>query len=206
MTKNEHLSCGTSVVPQRRCLTTTCAHGKRASSASILTTASMKRDQARTLEDLRSAPETRRRSPRWMGGCNGSDRLGTWRAIPTRPMPALRISEPPSTSPQRYQLRDRPSPRIGNITKLLGCYSFSVNPDSNIKVMRKRAASPPMLTRFDMKNLFLASAVALASIVAISTPSQAAPYHRHHHRDCVVKTVKHKVHGHWVVRKERVCR
>ncbi|MFS8048024.1 hypothetical protein [Rhizobium sp. BR 314] len=61
-----------------------------------------------------------------------------------------------------------------------------------------------------MKNLFLASAIALASIVAVSTPSQAAPFHRHHHHhhrnDCVVKTVKHKVHGHWVVRKERVCR
>ncbi|MBB6489156.1 hypothetical protein [Rhizobium lusitanum] len=59
-----------------------------------------------------------------------------------------------------------------------------------------------------MKNLFLASAIALASIVAVSTPSQASPFHRHHHHrnNCVVKTVKHKVHGHWVVRKERVCR
>ena len=55
-----------------------------------------------------------------------------------------------------------------------------------------------------MKNLILASAVALASIVAVSTPSQAAPMH--HHRHCFVKTVKHKVHGHWVIRKERVCR
>lgn len=56
-----------------------------------------------------------------------------------------------------------------------------------------------------MKNLFLASAIALVSVVAVSAPSQAAPYHRHHH-NCVVKNVKHKVHGHWVVRKERVCR
>lgn len=56
-----------------------------------------------------------------------------------------------------------------------------------------------------MKNLILASAVALASFVAVSTPSQAAQFHRHHH-DCFVKTVKHKVHGHWVIRKERVCR
>lgn len=63
---------------------------------------------------------------------------------------------------------------------------------------------PPMLERFDMKNLVLASAIALASVVAVSAPSQAAPFHRHH--DCVVKTVKHKVHGHWVIRKERVCR
>ncbi|WP_186450783.1 hypothetical protein [Rhizobium tropici] len=57
-----------------------------------------------------------------------------------------------------------------------------------------------------MKNLLLASAIALASVVAVSAPSQAAPFHRHHHRDCFVKTVKHKVHGHWVIRKERVCR
>ncbi|MFT3998850.1 MAG: hypothetical protein QM684_01365 [Rhizobium sp.] len=56
-----------------------------------------------------------------------------------------------------------------------------------------------------MKSLLLASAIALASVVAVSAPSQAAPFHRHHH-DCVVKPVKHKVHGHWVVRKERVCR
>lgn len=55
-----------------------------------------------------------------------------------------------------------------------------------------------------MKNLVLASAVALASVLAVSAPSQAAPLHRHH--ECFVKTVKHKVHGHWVIRKERVCR
>ncbi|MDE1993698.1 MAG: hypothetical protein KGI75_14430 [Rhizobiaceae bacterium] len=52
-----------------------------------------------------------------------------------------------------------------------------------------------------MKNLIIASALAVASLVAVGTPSQAAPMHHH----CVVKTVKHHVHGHWVVRKERVC-
>lgn len=57
-----------------------------------------------------------------------------------------------------------------------------------------------------MKNLILASAVALASFVAFSVPSEAAPMHHPHHRHCVIKTVKHKVHGHWVIRKERVCR
>jgi hypothetical protein len=52
-----------------------------------------------------------------------------------------------------------------------------------------------------MKNLIIASAVALASFAAISTPSQAAMMHHH----CVVKTVKHRVHGHWVISKEKVC-
>jgi hypothetical protein len=54
-----------------------------------------------------------------------------------------------------------------------------------------------------MKNLILASAVALASFVAVSTPSEAAMMM---HKHCVVKTVKHRVHGHWVMRKEKVCR
>ena len=53
-----------------------------------------------------------------------------------------------------------------------------------------------------MKNIVIASAFALASLVAMSTTSEAAMMHHH----CMVKTVKHKVHGHWVVRKERVCR
>ncbi|WP_112795631.1 hypothetical protein [Rhizobium sp. SYY.PMSO] len=62
-----------------------------------------------------------------------------------------------------------------------------------------------------MKNLFLASAVALASFFAVSAPSEAAPmhhrhYHHHYHHNCHMKTVKHRVHGHWVVRKVRVCR
>jgi len=58
-----------------------------------------------------------------------------------------------------------------------------------------------------MKNLILASAVALASVFAVSAPSEAAPMHRHHHHHhCYMKKVKHRVHGHWVVRKVRVCR
>ncbi|MEF0938989.1 hypothetical protein [Rhizobium sp. BR 362] len=60
-----------------------------------------------------------------------------------------------------------------------------------------------------MKNLILASAVALASFVGISTQSEAATIvhvDNHHHHHCVVEAVRHHVHGHWVVRKERVCR
>ncbi|KAA1176713.1 hypothetical protein FP026_26290 [Rhizobium tropici] len=63
-----------------------------------------------------------------------------------------------------------------------------------------------------MKNLFLASAVALASVFTFSVPSEAAPmhhrhYHRHHyHHHCYMKKVRHKVHGRWVVRRVRVCR
>ncbi|AYG66002.1 MULTISPECIES: hypothetical protein [unclassified Rhizobium] len=63
-----------------------------------------------------------------------------------------------------------------------------------------------------MKNLILASAVALASVFAFSAPSEAAPmHHRHHyghhyHHHCYMKKVKHRVHGRWVVRRVRVCR
>ncbi|MBB3453418.1 Skp family chaperone for outer membrane proteins [Rhizobium sp. BK313] len=57
-----------------------------------------------------------------------------------------------------------------------------------------------------MKNLILASAVALASFVGISTQSEAAMIKHVDHHHCVVKTVRHHVHGHWVVKKERVCR
>ncbi|NKJ05451.1 MULTISPECIES: hypothetical protein [Rhizobium] len=57
-----------------------------------------------------------------------------------------------------------------------------------------------------MKNLILASALALASVVAVSAPSEAAPMHHRHHHHCYMKKVKHRVHGHWVIRKERVCR
>jgi hypothetical protein len=53
-----------------------------------------------------------------------------------------------------------------------------------------------------MKNIVIASAIALASLVGTSVTSEAAPMHHH----CWVKTVKHHVHGHWVVRKERVCK
>jgi hypothetical protein len=54
-----------------------------------------------------------------------------------------------------------------------------------------------------MKNILIASVVAFASFAGVSTPSQAAMIH---HRHCFVKVVKHRVHGHVVVRKERVCR
>ena len=64
-----------------------------------------------------------------------------------------------------------------------------------------------------MKNVILASAIALASVFAVSAPSQAAPMHhhhyRHHHRHyhhCYMKKVKHRVHGRWVIRHVRVCR
>ncbi len=62
-----------------------------------------------------------------------------------------------------------------------------------------------------MKNLILASAVAVASVFALSVPSEAAPmhhrhYHQHHHHHCHVKKVKRKVHGRWVIRHVRVCR
>ena len=59
-----------------------------------------------------------------------------------------------------------------------------------------------------MKNLLLASALALASVFAVSAPSEAAPMHHrhHHHHHCYMKKVKHKVHGRWVVRNVRVCR
>jgi hypothetical protein len=74
---------------------------------------------------------------------------------------------------------------------------------------RSAQHSPPMLERFDMKNLIIASAVALASVFAVSAPSEAAPMHHHrhhHHHRCHMKRVKHRVHGRWVVRKVRVCR
>ncbi|NTJ64214.1 hypothetical protein G6M50_34620 [Agrobacterium rhizogenes] len=60
-----------------------------------------------------------------------------------------------------------------------------------------------------MKNLILASAVAVASVFAVSVPSEAAPMHHrhyHHHHHCYMKKVKHRVHGRWVVRRVRVCR
>lgn len=57
-----------------------------------------------------------------------------------------------------------------------------------------------------MKNLILASALALASVVAVSATSEAAPMHHRHHQHCYMKKVKHRVHGHWVVRSVRVCR
>ncbi len=63
-----------------------------------------------------------------------------------------------------------------------------------------------------MKNVVLASAVVLASVAGFSAPSQAATL-KHivhevvpHHHVCRIETVKHRVHGRLVIRKERVCR
>ncbi|WP_104826992.1 hypothetical protein [Rhizobium sp. NXC24] len=80
-----------------------------------------------------------------------------------------------------------------------------------------------------MRQLFISSAIALASLAATSLPSQAASveittgdgpyyhhrphyqerddwYYRHHHRHCFTKVVKEWHHGHRVVTEERICR
>jgi len=73
-----------------------------------------------------------------------------------------------------------------------------------------------------MKNLILAAAMALTSLVPLASVAEAAsmhttvevvdhrPGHRaerpRHRRDCYTKTVKHREHGRVVVRKTRVCR
>lgn len=80
-----------------------------------------------------------------------------------------------------------------------------------------------------MKNLILAAAMALTSLVPLASVAEAAPRelsvqvvdhrpgyrserpgHRaerpRHRRDCYTKTVKHREHGRTVVRKTRVCR
>jgi hypothetical protein len=72
-----------------------------------------------------------------------------------------------------------------------------------------------------MKKIFLVAAIALTSLAGWSAPSLAAnttvvmkrvDHHRpmarsmHRHRDCYVKTVKHRAHGKVVVRKSRICR
>jgi Ni/Co efflux regulator RcnB len=77
-----------------------------------------------------------------------------------------------------------------------------------------------------MNKLFIASAIALASLVASTLPSNATTivigdsgsnYHRHydnhndwdhhrHHRDCYMKKYTGWHHGHKVYREEQVCR
>lgn len=77
-----------------------------------------------------------------------------------------------------------------------------------------------------MKNLILAAAMALTSLVPLASVAEAAPRemsvqvidhrsdHRpgpraerqRHRRDCYTKTVKHREHGRVVIRKTRVCR
>ncbi|MGH6860176.1 MAG: hypothetical protein ACRECY_07970 [Phyllobacterium sp.] len=72
-----------------------------------------------------------------------------------------------------------------------------------------------------MKNILLATAIALSSVVAFSGASQAAStvttirkvehhrpmmHNRHRHQDCYVKKTKHRSHGRVVVEKTRICR
>jgi hypothetical protein len=62
-----------------------------------------------------------------------------------------------------------------------------------------------------MKNLVLASAIAITSFASFSAPSQAATVkhiiqHMGHRQTCVVKVVKQRVHGRMVVTKKRICR
>ena len=63
-----------------------------------------------------------------------------------------------------------------------------------------------------MKNLILASAIALTSIIGFSLPSQAETFRhavRHilpHRQTCVVKVIKERIHGRMVVTKKRICR
>jgi len=73
-----------------------------------------------------------------------------------------------------------------------------------------------------MKSLILASMLAAAAIVSTTAPSQAASvtvtttergpvrhWHKPMHRvmtHCYTKTARIHEHGHWVVRKTRVCR
>jgi hypothetical protein len=81
-----------------------------------------------------------------------------------------------------------------------------------------------------MKNLIIATTIALTSLVAFNAPSQAAPFsgtlaqsaetvaqnvdyrpgYRHHNRKwnrhCFVRTERHRVHGRIIIKKVRVCR
>ncbi|MGO4451898.1 hypothetical protein AB4Y96_23510 [Phyllobacterium sp. TAF24] len=81
-----------------------------------------------------------------------------------------------------------------------------------------------------MKNLIIATTIALTSLVAFNAPSQAAPFaatlagntatevqnvdyrpgYRHNqrkwNRNCFVRTERHRVHGRIVIKKVRVCR
>jgi hypothetical protein len=75
-----------------------------------------------------------------------------------------------------------------------------------------------------MKNLLIASAMAVASVLSFAPQSQAASVtvttserpaprhyadnnrHRPRHHDCMVKKVKTYRHGHVVIKETRVCR
>jgi hypothetical protein len=60
-----------------------------------------------------------------------------------------------------------------------------------------------------MRNFILASAVALAATLSTGVAARAddMSMHNMHHKHCMMKTVKHRDgHGHWVMKKMRVCR
>lgn len=61
-----------------------------------------------------------------------------------------------------------------------------------------------------MRNFVLASAVALAATLSTGVAARADNMHnmhKPHHQQCMMKTVKHRDgHGHWVMKKMRVCR
>jgi hypothetical protein len=60
-----------------------------------------------------------------------------------------------------------------------------------------------------MRNFILASAVALAATLTTGVAARAdqMSMHKPHHQHCMMKTVKHRDgHGHWVMKKMRVCR
>lgn len=66
-----------------------------------------------------------------------------------------------------------------------------------------------------MRNIILASALAVAATLSAGVAARADDMSMHHsmrnmhsmhHNHCMMKTEKHRVHGHWVVKKMRVCR
>jgi hypothetical protein len=64
--------------------------------------------------------------------------------------------------------------------------------------------------RYKVKNVLIATTIAISSFVGFGGSANAASMHEMHrspkHEHCVVRVVKHRVHGHMVVNKERVCR
>lgn len=63
-----------------------------------------------------------------------------------------------------------------------------------------------------MRNIILASALALAATLSTGVAARADDMsmhnmHKPHHQHCMMKTMKHRDgHGHWVMKKMRVCR
>jgi hypothetical protein len=64
-----------------------------------------------------------------------------------------------------------------------------------------------------MRNLLLASAVAVSTVLSFGVSARADDmnngqmmHHNHMHDHCMMKSVKHRDHhGHWVWTKEKVC-